>query len=32
MALSGVALEAYALAVSIAASEDWHLLVGRVAP
>ena len=32
MALSGVALEAYVLAVSVAASEDWHLLVGRVAP
>jgi hypothetical protein len=30
MALSGVTLEAYVLAVSVAASEDWHLLVGRV--
>ena len=29
MALSGVTLEAYVLAVSVAASEDWHLLVGR---
>ena len=30
-ALSGVAVVAYVLAVSVAAGEDWHLVVGRVA-
>jgi hypothetical protein len=29
-ALSGVAVVAYVLAVSVAAGEDWHLVVGRV--
>jgi hypothetical protein len=31
LALSGVRLEAYLLAVAVATSEDWHLLLGRVA-
>ena len=30
LTLSGVKLEAYLLAVAVATSEDWHLLVGRV--
>ena len=30
LALSGVQLQAYVLAVAVATSEDWHLLVGRL--
>jgi hypothetical protein len=31
LVLSGLVIEAYVLAVSVRAREDWHLLIGRVA-
>ena len=31
LADAGVGLEAYVVAVDAAASEDWHVLLGRVA-